>query len=1594
MSEYSGPGKTGMSYPFEKLSETNWNTTFRQTFLNWAMAYGDVGEALETGQYPTFTMPEPDAIRTVRRTVIEKDEDGEDVEVERLLVERQYPDTAFGASVFLSDRDRVIKKQEKFNSMRRELFSKMLLAMEPRVELAVTQHPDYENIRVNKDVIGMFRIMRECSTGQGEHSPYAYVTKLLRHKQKGEDIAGFNKEFKEIVADIIRLGDEKTVLKLIFNALYIAGLNQEQFKDQLQRIYGSRKWPDYEVLSAELMTYAIAMKGVNDLQKDSGSAIIMGNKGTVTDDMPCYNCGRKGHRGRNCMKPKNKCGLCGRLGHLDEFCWGSEKSEGHENGASRDHGRRPEHKSGHDDIRGKKQGAKRNEEKTSNKNKRGNKPKKKHVQARSALTEGEDAEGEEYEDYEDNYEYEEGDEYEGSQACLTKVTYDLQECEIKTYVTDVRSDADDPIFRLDTACIGGSVCNDPSLLDNCKTGKGASVQGITGHRMSATHSGELGNAGRTFCIPHVEDNLLSLRELTKRGYTFRGDNECLNIYDKNGNLCLTGNDEGDGFWSVRYSSVKALLNRNVSLADNTTQFFSTEDRNRAEQAYNLCAQLGHPGSTSLLNALDQGAFATSHLTSKDVRNALALFGPCLGCIEGKMTAPREPRSQSQPAEHIGECLHMDLVPLQGVSIGDVKGLLFGVDEKTGYAAASTLTTKSAASVMKAAKHIIAEFNQFGHRVRRVIFDDEAVLRAVKVPLGELGVESSHTPPGLHQKRAERYIRTMKERMRAVQASLTYELPEKLHAELALSVIADMNRLPNSVTMIISPYQAVSGRKPQVPEHRFGQTGIFHFKRLGVHTEWGIYLGMQDGHHKYYRAYLPTRNAIYGSRRFVADDRFPTEWDLKPKIRPKPRSNPQLNPNIFPVQPPLPNHLIQFDDPPDHPPSLINLPPPPVPTDPSFHQEGAVTTYVESVTPEATTDTATNAESMDQHKAPDATLEPPRRLEPVDPPRITATVEAEPQTSQSGKRSSNARNVHRTTTKPAVQPAVGTRQMPARRAKDPVQRQAYIEKGLLSRVQQECAAKVYRITVKQALKDKSKLGITTKAIMDECKQLLDSGCLDGLHPQNIPKRYRGSIVRAHMFLKDKTLSDGRFDKRKARMVANGNEEDEELIGETNSPTVNPISVNMQLAIAAKLRSTKSSYDIKGAFLKTPVEYERVGKRLFVKVGPDLAEFFIRLRPELRQCTDTKGNLYFEVKRWLYGYSEASREFNVLLDGRLKDIGFKPTKGDPCLYTRRETNGQLSMVSTHVDDLLVTTPSEAIRDKFEKDFGRYFDLNAQHENMSYLGMNITTHANGDISVKQDGYTRDLLKRYLGNAQVKKPPATPAGPDLFAIDQSPSCNRTEYLSKVMSLMFLARFTRPDILMPVTVLATRSANPTQSDMAKVMRVVYYLAGTVGRGYRYRHNVELLFTSYADAAHCIHLDGRGHGGMTLLLGGSPIFCRSIKLKCTTRSSSESELVMLDEASTYVSWCRDMLHDMGVVQSTPTTLYQDNLSTIIMATNGGTFKRTKHMLNKHAYVRERIQNGDILLKYKPTEFMVADLLTKPVPKARFQMLTKMLGLRD
>ena len=69
-------------------------------------------------------------------------------------------------------------------------------------------------------------------------------------------------------------------------------------------------------------------------------------------------------------------------------------------------------------------------------------------------------------------------------------------------------------------------------------------------------------------------------------------------------------------------------------------------------------------------------------------------------------------------------------------------------------------------------------------------------------------------------------------------------------------------------------------------------------------------------------------------------------------------------------------------------------------------------------------------------------------------------------------------------------------------------------------------------------------------------------------------------------------------------------------------------------------------------------------------------------------------------------------------------------------------------------------------------------------------------------------------------------------------------------------------------------------------------------------------------------------------------------------------------------------------------VYQDNTSTITLATKGGGKYRNKYLLVRCASVKEHCDRGDVIVRYLHTKRMLADLLTKALQGALFRFLTR------
>ena len=73
------------------------------------------------------------------------------------------------------------------------------------------------------------------------------------------------------------------------------------------------------------------------------------------------------------------------------------------------------------------------------------------------------------------------------------------------------------------------------------------------------------------------------------------------------------------------------------------------------------------------------------------------------------------------------------------------------------------------------------------------------------------------------------------------------------------------------------------------------------------------------------------------------------------------------------------------------------------------------------------------------------------------------------------------------------------------------------------------------------------------------------------------------------------------------------------------------------------------------------------------------------------------------------------------------------------------------------------------------------------------------------------------------------------------------------------------------------------------------------------------------------------------------------------------------------------------------TINCDNQGAIALAKDNKFHSRTKHIDLQYHFIREAVDDGKINVNYIPTEENISDILTKALPKPKFQMFVEGLN---
>lgn len=211
-----------------------------------------------------------------------------------------------------------------------------------------------------------------------------------------------------------------------------------------------------------------------------------------------------------------------------------------------------------------------------------------------------------------------------------------------------------------------------------------------------------------------------------------------------------------------------------------------------------------------------------------------------------------------------------------------------------------------------------------------------------------------------------------------------------------------------------------------------------------------------------------------------------------------------------------------------------------------------------------------------------------------------------------------------------------------------------------------------------------------------------------------------------------------------------------------------------------------------------------------------------------------------------------------------------------------------------------------------------------------------------------------------------------------------------------FIADRARPDILVAAGELATGGAtSPSDLHVKTSKRTKNYLNTTKELGLVLGGLGKLAVFAYSDASYITTGNCKSRLGGCIFLGYDSGAVYSFSKNSTivstiSHSSTESEILAIDELVRELQHLVDILKFCTGEVELPVKVYVDNTSAITLLESLRGNNRVKHINVRISYLRELIVNGFMQLHFVPTNYNVADILTKALAPDQFEFLRNIL----
>jgi len=358
----------------------------------------------------------------------------------------------------------------------------------------------------------------------------------------------------------------------------------------------------------------------------------------------------------------------------------------------------------------------------------------------------------------------------------------------------------------------------------------------------------------------------------------------------------------------------------------------------------------------------------------------------------------------------------------------------------------------------------------------------------------------------------------------------------------------------------------------------------------------------------------------------------------------------------------------------------------------------------------------------------------------------------------------------------------------------------------------------------------------------------------------------------------------------------------------------------------------------------------------------------------------------LEKSIYGLVQAARQWWARFTEVLsKEMGFSKSLTDPCLLYQKSERGEI-ILCIYVDDVLCVGDELAIS-HFVEAIATKFNIKNQGPLDEYVGCKIVSNNDrSKVWITQPDLLAKLTKTFGEKVKGMQHYSTPAAPgEIIMRPQDPSelireQEQSEYRSGVGMLLYLVKHSRPDISNPVRELSKVMDGATESHLKSLYRVIKYVLDTKLTTLTMEPKLseqKWELKAYSDSDYAGDRDNRRSvSGYIILLAGVPVIWRSKMQRSVSLSSTEAEYVAISEVTMDIMFVKQILEFLKIPVQLPIQVHVDNVGAIFLTKNATTGPRTRHIDARYHYVREYIEDGQVVIVFVRSADNVADTYTK------------------